>query len=321
MSVKTERAQAAGTAGYIFKGTDLVASVTVPQTAATGTIIARLDINPAKFAGTTLAKQASLWSNWIPKKLQVEVQPSAGTTTSGTYLVGWTLDSSLDIPSGVNAIRAVSAFEKPEKPRIFDKVKYNISCRMVQRMLFCDGAREDSDQGTLYIVLSSGIGNLVTGSVLTFNVYLNYDIEFYNRLATPASEEVLIFPQAGYENYFTDSSSDWAAGTKLSLKQKEGGALVPWDGAVPEAIYQFKGTSLQYYDAATTLKPITHAVRIRNRGDGALAVFESLVKAQAYVSTGDEVNCLTFKQAGPFVTPAGAPFLLVNPPPIFSNSL
>jgi hypothetical protein len=293
----------------------------VPQTAATGTIIARLDINPSKFAGTTLAKQASLWSNWIPKKLQIEVQPSAGTTTSGTYLVGWTLDSSLDIPSGVNAIRAVSAFERPEKPRIFDKVKYNISCRMVQKMLFCDGAREDSDQGTMYIVLSSGIGNLVAGSVLTFNVYLNYDIEFYNRLATPASEDALIYPQRGYENYFTDSSSDWASGTKLSFKQAEGGALVPFDGAVPEAVYKFDGKTLKYYDADDALQNVTHAVRIRNRGDGALAAFESLEKAKAYASTGDEVNCITFKKAGPVVTPAGAPFLLEAPPPIFSNSL
>lgn len=307
-----------------FDGNDLISSVDVPATAKSGTVIARVDICPSKFPGTSLWRQAQLYANWKPaRKLKIVVQPSAGTTTSGSYILGWTMDSQLDIPSGDNAVRTVATFERRQTAKIYEKKELNIPLKTVQTLLFTDSSKEDSDQGTFYLVLSSGIGNLTTGSVVSFNIYIDYDIDFENRLATPDTSSSFIYPDPGYESYFTDNGDGV---TKLSLKHAEGGALVPFHQSIPEAVYEFVGESLKYCKtgetSATATGIVTHAVRIRGRSDGALYVFENNTKASAYASTGDEDNCITYAAAGPWVSPTGAGFKQISSPAaLFSNRL
>lgn len=307
-----------------FDGNDLISSITVPSDAKSGLVIARIDICPSKFPGTSLWRQAQLYANWKPgRKLKIVVQPSAGTTTSGSYIMGWTMDSRLDIPSGDNAVRTVATFEKRQTGKIYEKKELNIPLKTVQSLLFCDGSKEDSDQGTFYLVLSSGIGNLTTGSVVSFNIYIDYDVDFENRLATPDTSSSYIYPDNGYESYFTDNGDDV---TKLSLKHAEGGALVPFHQALPEAVYQFVGESLKYCKdgetSATATGVVSHAVRIRGRSDGSLYVFDTEASAKAYANTGDDANCLTFVAAGPWVVPTGAGFKLVSSPAaLYSNRL
>lgn len=306
-----------------FDGYDLLSSVSVPATSVSGTIIARVDICPSKFPGTTLWRQAQLYSNWTPgRKLKVVVQPSAGTTTSGSYIMGWTMDSRLDINSGESAIRTVATFEKRQTGKIYEKKELNIPLRTVQSLLFCDGAKEDSDQGTFYLVLSSGIGNLTAGSVVSFNIYLDYDVDFENRLATPSESNIFIYPDSGYESYFTDNGDGV---TKLSMKHASGGALVPFPGAMPESVYEFIGESLKYCKEGETSGTATgivkYAVRIRSRSDSALYVFDTIENATSYARTGDDVTCLTYVAAGPVVSPVGAGFKQIfSPPALFSNS-
>lgn len=303
-----------------FDGNDLISSIDVPATAKSGTVIARIDICPSKFPGTSLWRQAQLYANWKPaRRLKIIVQPSAGTTTSGSYIMGWTMDSRLDIPSGDNAVRTVATFEKRQTAKIYEKKELNIPLKTVQALLFTDASKEDSDQGSFYLVLSSGIGNLTSGSVVSFNIYIDYDIDFENRLATPDVSSSFIYPESGYEAYFTDNGDGV---TKLSLKHAEGGALVPFPQSLPEAVYEFVGEELLYYKSATETAKITHAVRIRGRSDGALYVFAEKAKAEAYAKSGDDVNCLAFLQAGPWVKPTGAGFKLISAPSaLFSNRL
>lgn len=307
-----------------FDGNDLISSVTVPADAKSGLVIARVDICPSKFPGTSLWRQAQLYANWKPaRKLKIVVQPSAGTTTSGSYIMGWTMDSRLDIPSGDNAVRTVATFEKRQTGKIYEKKELSIPLKTVQALLFCDASKEDSDQGTFYLVLSSGIGNLTAGSVVSFNIYIDYDVDFENRLATPDTSDSFIYPDSGYESYFTDNGDGVE---KLSLKHTEGGALVPFHQALPEAVYQFVGNSLKYCKeretSVTATGIITNAVRIRGRSDGALYVFENSTKAKAYADSGDEDNCIKYEAAGPRVDPTGAGFKLVSTPSaLYSNRL
>lgn len=307
-----------------FDGNDLISSVTVPADAKSGRIIAKIDICPSKFPGTSLWRQAQLYANWKPaRKLKIVVQPSAGTTTSGSYIMGWTMDSRLDIPAGDNAVRTVATFEKRQTAKIYEKKELNIPLKTVQSLLFCDASKEDSDQGTFYLVLSSGIGNLTAGSVVSFNIFIDYDIDFENRLATPDTSDSYIYPDSGYESYFTDNGDGVE---KLSLKHAEGGSLVPFHQSIPEAVYQFVGTSLKYCKSGETSGTasgvVTHAVRIRGRSDGPLYVFESEAKAKAYANTGDDANCLTYESPGPRVDPTGAGFKLVSTPSaLYSNRL
>jgi hypothetical protein len=307
-----------------FDGNDLISSVTVPANSQSGLVIARIDICPSKFPGTSLWRQAQLYANWKPaRKLKIVVQPSAGTTTSGSYIMGWTMDSGLDIPTGDNAVRTVATFEKRQTAKIYEKKELNIPLKTVQSLLFCDASKEDSDQGTFYLVLSSGIGNLTAGSVVSFNIYIDYDVDFENRLATPDTSDAFIYPAEGFSSYFTDNGDGV---TKLSLKHQEGQALVPFHQSLPEAVYQFIGKSLKFcktgQNSATATGVVTHAVRIRGRSDGALYVFENLTKAQAYANTGDDANCITYVAAGPWVDPTGAGFKLVSSPSaLYSNRL
>lgn len=318
-----QRGKNGGNKRNAFDGNDLISSVDVPASAKSGTVIARVDICPSKFPGTSLWRQAQLYANWKPaRKLKIIVQPSAGTTTSGSYIMGWTMDSSLDIPTGDNAVRTVATFERRQTAKIYEKKELNIPLKTVQTLLFTDADKEDSDQGTFYLVLSSGIGNLTEGSVVSFNIYIDYDVDFENRLTTPEASTTYIYPDAGYETYFTDNGDGV---TKLSLKHREGGALVPFHQSVPEAVYEFVGNSLKFCKegetSASATGLVTHAVRIRGRADGALYCFENSTKATAYSTSGDEDNCIAFVSAGPWVDPSGAGFKQISAPAaLYSNN-
>jgi len=102
-------------------------------------------------------------------------------------------------------------------------------------------------------------------------------------------------------------------------------AEVPFPGAVPESIYSFIGESLKYCKAGETSSNasglVKYAVRIRNRTDSSLYVFDTLENAGAYARTGDEATCLAYVAAGPVVSPVGAGFIQIFSPPLYSNSL
>lgn len=234
------------------------------------------------------------------------------------------MDSSLDLASGTSAIKSVGSFQVSRDTHISRPQHLRIPTATVQKLLFTSGSREDSDQGTIYVILTSAIGNLVAGSAISFTIRLKTRCEYFNRLAVPSANDTVIYADEGYDNYFTDSSSDVQGGTKLTLKAHEGGAVVPFSNASPEAVYKFSGTKLAYCKAtetaATATGLVTHAVPIRNSATGGLFVFDTLDKARAYTKTGDVANCLTYVSPGPYVTPSNPGWILVDAPPVFSNS-
>jgi len=302
-----------------------LATVTIPVTEAAGRVICALDLNPRKVSGTTWYTESLKWSNWKPLELEIEVVPSASATTSGSYLYGWSLDSSLDLVDGQSAIAVVSSLAHNGLAQIFKPIKMRIPTETVQKYLFCSGMdRGDTDQGTFYVVLNSGIGNLTAGSNISFSVNLNVKTLWKNRLALPSTIPVFIYPDGGYENYFTDSSSNIAGGAFLTLKATEGGSPVPFPAAVQRAVYKFTGSSLKYcltgQTSATAAGIVTHAAPVWNVPGGVLFVFKNEADATAYATTGNTSTCLPYVAAGPYVSPTGAGFsLLKSPPPFFTN--
>ncbi len=312
---------------HSFSGNDLLATVSVPMGSEVGTVICELRINPHSFPNTSLYSFAQLYSNWHPgRKLKVIVQPSAGTTVSGSYMLGWTMDSQMDLVPGAAALRTIATFERRAMAKIYERKEMMIPLRTVQKLLFCDASKEDSDQGKIYVVLTSALGSLTAESKVSFNVYLEYDIDFENRLATPEVESPFIYPAQGYESYFTDSGDGV---THLSLKAKEGGSLVPFHSSRAGKVYMFMGSSLLYcregQSSSTADGPIKYAVRIQSRDDGAMYVFDDLNKAQQYASSGDTAHCLPYYAAGPWVDPTGAGFKEVESAPtvftLYTNRL
>lgn len=309
----------------IIHSDDLLVNVSIASNSKAGKIIAQLDLSPLKFQGTNWYNTARMYANWKPfRDLLITVVPSASVVTSGTYKWGWTMDSSLDLTDGPGAIRAVSSFQNSGTKKIHEPVTIRVPAKTVQALLFTRGERGESDQGTIYLVLNSGIGNLTEDSEISFSINSSITCAYSNRLATPDDSDTEIYPESGYSNYFTDSSSDVAEGTKLTLKTTQGGNVTPFVGAVSRAVYKFEGTSLKYAKAsetaATATGIVTHASPIQNSSTRGLFVFENETKATAYASSGDTANCITYVAAGPWVTPTGAGFKLVKtPPPAYSN--
>jgi hypothetical protein len=160
------------------------------------------------------------------------------------------------------------------------------------------------------------LGN-VTGD-LTVSVTLDWAVTFVGRDLESACDEGEVQADEAYASYFTDSSSEWAGGTKLTLKPREGGAPVPFPGLVPDLVYKLQNKAKLVFYRKDTENPndvkivkgyITHGVRIRNY-DAApiMAVFASEQTARAYAKYGDDAYCLDFEQAGDFVTPPNPPW-------------
>jgi hypothetical protein len=168
----------------------------------------------------------------------------------------------------------------------------------------------------MIVALASALGN-VTGD-LTVSVTLDWAVTFDGPDLESGGDEEEVQADEAFASYFTDSSSDWASGTKLTLKHREGGAPVPFPGLVPDVIYKLQThAKLAYYkrneedpNSVTLVKAyITHGVRVRNYNTAPiLAVFASESTARAYVRYGDDAYCLDFHQAGDFVVPPNPPW-------------
>jgi hypothetical protein len=120
-------------------------------------------------------------------------------------------------------------------------------------------------------------------------------------------DDVNVYADRGYENYYTNSVGDWLEGKALSLKVSAGGNLVPFSNAPIGHIFKLSsGATLKAFANATETTPsvvITHAALVRNYYRKAFAVFDSEEKAKAY-HQGDDTKVLVFYKPGGAITPA-----------------
>lgn len=237
----------------------------------------------------------------------VEVTTAANTTVSGSYIAAWTSEVGRVFFDGSSSIQLATATVPNVVRPIHKGATITIPNKISQKWLYIEtkGEVEDSDHGTFILVLNGAIGNLTTTSGVTLNVVLKWEIEVNGIVLPPEpGSKVDIYADDGYENYFTDSSSDWAGGKKLTLKHKEGGSVVPFSSAQPETVYKINASVAEYYTSSSTKATFKYGVRIRNFAYPALCVFADLAKALEYAKSGDEANCLDWVAAGPWILPS-----------------
>jgi len=308
----------------MISGTDLLTSITLPSNSPSGTIIARIQINPNKMPDTRLKGLAEEFVRWQPSALDIEVQSSANSTVSGSYVSGWVADPNVRVSTGISAIRTVTAMKPYKSSNVYEKTSMRIPNVTSQRWLFVSGREtEDSDHGVYFLVLSSGLGNLTSNSSVTFNINLKWTVRLSSRVTKPSVANEFIYAEDDYTPYFTDSSSDWASGLKLTFKHKEGGSIVPFPSANEGVVYEFKGTSCKYLSNAAKLEAdVKYAVKIFNHPSGGMAVFSTLEKASKYAKSGADEHCLTYFGAGPEVAPYNPAWLRASgyASPLFDNS-
>jgi len=169
---------------------------------------------------------------------------------------------------------------------------------------------ESESHGTLVALLVSALTSS-TGSV-SFQVHLDWVCEFDSPDLTPMGPGNSIQAADGYTGYFTTSVSDWANGTKLSVKATSGGNLVPFTGIETGVVYQIDPRAkLPYFYGGNINKgEIKYGCRIQSYSTvaDAMAVFADLDKAKEYCKTGDTNNCLAYSQAGSAITPSNPPW-------------
>lgn len=288
----------------VASGKDVIAVFEVGNTSPIGTVLTQVTINPQTFAGTRLAQEASLWTRWRPERMEVIVTSSAGFMITGSYILGWTADANEAFVSGPNAVVRIGALVPSSTSFIGQMSRLIIPAGTVQRWLYTNTQEpDDSYHGKLVIALASQLGTIASGKV-AMTVTLNWRVAFQGPRLIGAQTNQTIYAESDYSGYHTTSTSDWAAGAKLSLKQHAGGGLVPFPLARPQTVYKLDSqANLQYYKTSTELSKVHYGVLIPNFSTKALAVFEDKDKANKFATTGDSTHCLDYRAAGPVVEP------------------
>lgn len=290
-------------------GTDMLAvSANVSSVAPVGTVLLEMLLSPLFFVGTRLEAEASLWARWRPVRLSLRIQPSAGSMTSGAYVVGHTFDLNEKFQTNVSAVNRVMAMRPSSTSNIYSPSVFNIPSETSQKWLLTSTHElADSCHGKVVLVLAAPIGNVTSISKISFMLSMNWTVAFEGAVlpgSAGASENVYCDP--GYEGYHTTSISDWASGRYLTLKHTAGGAAVPFSMASPEHIYQLdKQAVLKYQKSATStdLGDIHYATLIKDYPTKIFAVFEDEAKAKSYRDSGNLSYCTSYFGAGSPVSP------------------
>lgn len=312
--VRSQRSQAVNAGARVVAGLDLLGMYTFKASSTAGNPIMLTQLSPGKFAGTRWAAEAALWSRWRPRSLRLEITSSAGATVSGSYLLGWSADPDFTVGKGLAAVRRVTALNCVKSAQIYSTAEIQIPCDTLQKWYLVNSHESgETDHGTVVALQVGPVGNLATDSVITFTVILHYTVEFEGPKLTSILDIPVVYAEDDYTPYFTTSTSDWADGTKLSLKAHSGGGLVPFPTITPNTVYGIDSAAQLNYIIDNSTTPaktglIKYCVMIHNSPIKAVAVFASKTQADKYASTADNSYCLEYKAAGAYCTPTNPPW-------------
>lgn len=297
--------------GTVGSGIDLVASVDLPVPGVTGKILVDFEISPAKFKQSRLGQEADLWAHWRPLQMSFEVVPSAGTFVTGSYMVAW-IAGEASLPAGPSLIHMVGSTPFQLQAHVSQRLRLNVPISQLRGVLDVDGSdNTKTDFGKFIVILTAPIANLASGSI-NFTVHLTWRVQFSVPASimsnSPDANYQLLYADPGWSDYFTDSVSGWFGGKYLTLKEREGGDVVPFSQAREDVIYELdRKAVLSYYKDSTARGNIRFGVKMRDYKDPGLAVFERKDYAEQYiktrnVSTGEQF-LLQYVAAGDRITP------------------
>lgn len=287
-------------------GSDVIAVATVASTTADpGDVIVLARITPSSFNGTRLEQEAKLFARWRPLKLVLEIIPSAGAMTSGTYIVGCTTDLSVVLNGGNSAIHRVSAMTPNRTNQIYKSATLALPTETLQRWYRTDASEEsDHVHCQVFVILASPISTLSSAIQVNFIMKLHWAVQFEGPTLPGSAIHQAVYVDPGYEGYHTTSDSSVLQGTCLTLKAHAGGAACPFSKAAPDTIYQLdESANLTYYDAESKKAKVKYATLAKNAAYKVFLVFATLVSVQKYIETGASVHCLPYHSAGDTVVP------------------
>lgn len=256
---------------------------------------------------TRLYRESNLWTRWRPVRLVVEAVPLAGMMVAGGYVMAWSADSKENVgtPSPGEVTRLMS-MSTSVTANLASRTSINIPMSTTQKWYLLDAEDSEEDHGVL-LVACSGLTNLAEGSSVSIAFTLHWTIVFDSPAMQRAKEQIIISPEDGWGPVFTDSTSDWAEGKKLTFKHAEGGAVVPWSNLQAGMIYTpTSGVKITYKNAQSAdveakwfSKCIDSAIY-----SSALVVHKDENSAKKYQETGALAYIVDFTAAGTVAVPS-----------------
>lgn len=304
---QTKQSVKSGSQSLMMSGVDVIGVTDVASKDLVGKALLTFVVNPLSLSGTRLEREARLWARWRPKSLRLEVCPSAGMVIPGGYIAAWSADPLERVKgSGSQVISRLTSFGCQLQNSLGVKGVLNIPCSTTAKWYTLHGEAVDDSHGVILAALAGRVA-IQEISAVSITWKLHWTFEFNGPDLPQAAEELLIRPEAGWENVFTDSVSDWAAGKKLTFKHAEGGSVVPWEGVQSGLVYiPTAGVKIPYYSSATAQGEVKFFSRIIDSPNytSAICCHASEADAIAYQNTGDITKVLDWAKAGEWATPA-----------------
>lgn len=273
-----------------------------------------LALSPHLLVGTRFAAEAALWSRWRPTSLHLRVTSAAGTTTGGSYMVGWTPNPAESLPVGVGGVRKISTYEPHSQQPLHGSCSLRIPVETTTKW-YIAGARdlEFAAHGAIHALLASPVTGVTAKSGIALAVHLDWTIQVDGPELPVQGTDEYVQAEPDYCPYFTTSVSDWNEGKTLTLKAHSGGAVVPFPGIQHQTVYELDAhASVEAYDGDNKVA-VKYIVAIPGYAGGlGVAAFANVEKATQFAKTGDVQYCMAFTKAGAYCTPPNPLWKLVG---------
>lgn len=108
----------------LYSNTDRLAHITLPADVPRGTVIYDQVITPG--VGKRLRQQAALFQKVKYVSLRFEIQTQTPTTNGGGYVVSFLHDPQMEVGSGENALRALTAVQGTQTSKFWQSTVYSV---------------------------------------------------------------------------------------------------------------------------------------------------------------------------------------------------
>lgn len=302
---RTRRNRESGLNRFL-SGTDLLAVVQLKTGDSAGQGYANLSLNPRTWEQTRVSQESKLWSRWRPVSLQIEVSTAASPLVGGAYALAWFADPKERLArKGLQNLRKALSLPTSLTRGVWQSGRLKLPIDPSQKWLFLEGTEEeDCEYGRLVLLNASPLTKGESAASLLVKCHWTY--EFSGPDLEVDSADSGTYVRASAPNYFTTSVSDFDS-TKLVFKWHEGGEAVGFPGATGSYYKLEAAASCPYIESNGAVATTEWAVRLLNytngEGDPVLAPVSSEDNAKAYAKAGDKKYLLTYKAAGPWISP------------------
>lgn len=291
-------------------GTDFFGQFAVGPHSAPGQLLIQMPFTPVQLHGTRLGLEAALWQRWRPVRLALRYLGAGPATSGGSLVFAWSPDVTHTASHTASTVSFAMAQERSRMARLDESFTLAIPCEAAYRWYQTEDLGRESSHGSLVASLMSPPTG-ITGQ-LTLCFALEWVVEWQGRkLDMTEISSVPIYPDAGYVNIFTTSTSSFDS-TVLTFKASSGGYMVSFTSARPGSIYTVSpGVTVPYVDEQGKSQTCSWFSLVIGFSIKGLVLHATQGDALSYQRTGDKKYCLKYHAAGAVVTPSRPAFMEV----------